>query len=120
MQKNTRFVKSSPERVILSTAAAVAERIARAEKTWVLCLATGDDLDLVDVQSPVPFLDWNERMQLHLVGWLLLLLNTEKAAKRLFNQVVGDDGPTRANPYKGPHRVYAYLAGPEGGVTENT
>jgi hypothetical protein len=105
---------------ILSTGTAVAERIACAENAWTLHLSTGDDLDLVDSNSPVPFLHRDERLQLRLGGWLLLLLDTEAAARHLFDQVVGDDGPTQINSYTGPHRVYAYLAGPDGGITENT
>jgi hypothetical protein len=105
---------------VLSTGTTVAERIARAEKVWTLHLSTGDDLSLSDSNSPVPFLRSDERLQLRLGGWLLLLLDTENTARLLFDQVVGDDGPTQANSYNGPHRVYAYLAGPDGGITENT
>jgi hypothetical protein len=110
----------SPYLAILSTGTGVAERIARAEKVWALHLSTGADLDLSCSNSPVPFLCSDERLQLRLNGWLLLLLDTESAARRLFDQVVGDDGPPHANSYNGPHRVYAYLAGPDGGITENT
>lgn len=103
-----------------STGTAGAERIARTEKMWALYLSTGDDLDPIDADSPVPFLRSDERLQLRLGGGLLLLLDTGEAARRLFDQVVGDDGPTQENSYNGPHRVYAYLAGPGGGITENT
>jgi hypothetical protein len=113
-------VSTSPYLAILSTRTAIAERIARAEKVWTLHLSTGDDLDLSGLNSPVPFLHSDERLQLRLDGWLLLLLDTEDAARLLFDQVVGDDGPTQTNSYTGPHRVYAYLAGPNGGITENT
>jgi hypothetical protein len=82
--------------------------------------AHGGPLDLSGLNSPVPFLHIDERLQLRLDGWLLLLLDTEDAARLLFDQVVGDDGPTQSNSYTGPHRVYAYLAGPDGGITENT
>ena len=113
-------MNQSSHPVILSTGTAIAERIARTEKVWTLYLSTGDDLDLGDASSPVPFLLSDERLLLRLNGWLLLLLATEEAARRLFDQVVGDDGPSKANYYDGPHRVYAYLAGPSGGITENT
>jgi hypothetical protein len=109
-----------PYLAIISTGTAVAECIARAEKVWTLHLSTSDGLVLSDPNSPVPFLRSDERLQLRLGGWLLLLLDTEDAARLLFDQVVGDDGPTQTNSYTGPHRVYAYLAGPDGGITENT
>lgn len=37
-----------------------------------------------------------------------------------FNQIVGDDGPTRLNDYDGPVRVYAISFGPNGTLDENT
>jgi len=113
-------MNTTPYLAILSSRTVVAERIARAERVWALHLSTSDNLDLNAPQSPVPFLRSDERLQLQLNGWLLLLLPTEESAKRLFDQVVGDDGPSQANSYEGPHRVYAYLAGPNGGITENT
>jgi len=120
MRKNTSSMSASPYLATLSTGTGVAERIARAERVWTLHLSTADDLDLSAPNSPVPFLRSDERLQLRLNGWLLLLLATEESARRLFAQVVGDDGPSQANSYNGPHRVYAYLAGPDGGITENT
>lgn len=99
---------------------AVAERIARTEKVWALYLSTGHALDLVGPDSPVPFLSSSERLQLRLSGWLLLLLDTEEAARRLFDQVVDEYGPKQAGSYNGPHRVFAYLAGPNSEITENT
>lgn len=120
MRKNTSSMSASPYLAILSTGTAVAERIARAEGVWTLHLSTSDDIDLGAPNSPVPFLRSDERLQLRLDGWLLLILATEESARCLFDQVVGDDGPSQANSYDGSHRVYAYLAGPNGGITENT
>lgn len=45
----------------------------------------------------------------------------EADAREAFNTVVGDDGPTKTNPYDGPCRIYACLISPTSGiVTENT
>jgi hypothetical protein len=38
----------------------------------------------------------------------------------VFDQVIGDNGPTNLNHYEGPARVYALVIGPNGMETENT
>lgn len=50
-----------------------------------------------------------------------ILAPTEGEVRALFGLVVGDDGPTRLNPYKGPAKVYALMVNNHGkAVTENT
>jgi hypothetical protein len=97
-----------------------AEYIARTNGLWALYLSTGDVLQPSAPDSPVPFLTMKERLDLTLNGWMILLSDTEAKIMTLFHQAVGDDGPTRDNPYKGKARVYAYVTGPSGGITENT
>lgn len=98
----------------------LADTIAVSQRAWALYLSTSDPIETLAKDSPVPHLSPEDRMTLRLNGWILFVINDESAATAMYQQVVGDDGPIRANPYKGPHRVYAYLAGPDGGITENT
>lgn len=50
-----------------------------------------------------------------------LTFETEAEAREYYNWTVGDDGPTKLNPYEGPANVYACLYNNEGKpVTENT
>lgn len=105
---------------VLSCGYEVANWIAREEQAWVLYLSTGDDIDLTSNQSPVPFLSREDRERLLFNHELWLIYDNEEQALLVFRQVVGDDGPMPDNPYRGPHKVYAYLAGPRGGITENT
>ena len=46
--------------------------------------------------------------------------STTKEMQEFYDKIVGDDGPTKSNPYDGPIRVYALTCGPEGFLTENT
>ena len=80
--------------------------------------ATGDLL----VQGPKPFVDAgdvNMNVLFNESGYFFY--DSEKEARVSFDQVVGDEGPTGANPYKGPGNVYAELYSPvEGLVTTNS
>lgn len=104
----------------LSSMQQVADLIACHKQMWVLYLSTPGALDPFAVDSPVPFLSRDDRTILSVKGWIMLVIDHEPTAMAQFRQVVGDDGPTKTNQYAGPHRVYAYLTGPDGGVTENT
>jgi hypothetical protein len=54
-------------------------------------------------------------------GCGIVLCETLDEANKLLHQTVGDDGPTAANPYNGPVRVYACVCDGNGRITsENT
>lgn len=60
---------------------------------------------------------WN----LTIEGSTYLFFSTEEEMLAVYNQTVGDDGPTETNPYNGPARVYALTCDPEGNThNENT
>jgi len=99
----------------------IVEMLAKAKQTNVLLLSTSDKIDLyTGKSSPVSYLNIEQRAQLLLDGHLFLLIPDVDYAMKLLRQTVGDDGPTELNPYDGPHKVYGFLAGPEGGISENT
>ena len=104
----------------------------RATKQWALYIGGFDypDLPLVNVGGvhleAAPYLDPNTNLpdrhdlQVMMAGCGFVICDSEEEAFSLFDQTVGDDGPTLRNQYDGPHTVYAVLAGPDGWVTENT
>lgn len=96
-----------------------ADCVALASRCHVLYLSTSSSLQWGE-PGPVPFLGSTELAELSGRGWLMILCKSKIQARALFEQIIGDDGPTATNPYDGPHRVYAYLTGPRGGITENT
>lgn len=49
-----------------------------------------------------------------------LVFDTEEEMNKHYRLTVGNDGPTKQNPYQGPARVYALTCGPAGTVNENT
>jgi hypothetical protein len=54
-------------------------------------------------------------------GWILIVCSSEKEMNKKFWQTVGDDGPTKSNPYNGKTRIYAVTIDPTLGATnENT
>jgi len=48
------------------------------------------------------------------------IFDTEEEMDAFYDLIVGDDGPTKSNPYNGPIRVYALTCGPNGLMNENT
>lgn len=50
----------------------------------------------------------------------VLVFDTKEEMDRYYDQTVGDDGPTKLNPYDGPGRVGALTCGPRGLINENT
>lgn len=60
-----------------------------------------------DKAAPYLKFDDNETMQGVFDGSLILVCETDKERDHLYNQTVGDDGPTTLNPYHGSVRVYA-------------
>jgi len=52
---------------------------------------------------------------------IILTFDTEEEMDKYYNQTVGDDGPTKSNPYNGSCRIYALTCSPDGEMlTENT
>jgi len=85
-----------------------------------------------EVQKACPFLNFEDNndvnytedqtdYQAYSDGHMFILCDSEEECYRLYEQVVGDDGPTKTNPYNGPCRVYALTINPNGEMeTENT
>lgn len=103
----------------------ITDELAKAMRKWVLYLscsnAADDPLEAIPgLRDAAPIgLSDSQIMELYL-GQIWITFDNEADALAAFGRVVGDDGPTKTNPYDGPTRVYAMLSGPAGGITENT
>ncbi len=57
-------------------------------------------------------------------GWIMFdhyYIDDQQAVMKFnYNQIVGDDGPTKLNDYDGPLRVYAITFGPDGSIKDNS
>lgn len=105
------------------------EYLCRKYKQWGVYISFGTDAEDYDIDTFVkleeellkamPYLD-DEDYQLMYDGCGLISCDSEKEAYIIFNQTVGDDGPTKLNSYNGPVSVYALVIGPNGFETENT
>lgn len=96
----------------------VADKLAATAKQYVLYLSHsgGNATELTKAAPNVKFEDIIELSG----SCIWLAFETYEGAYGVFKGIIGDDGPTATNSYNGKCRVYAYLSGPDGGITENT
>ena len=82
-----------------------------------------DDMDpsheLHELHHACPLLV-DANMQVYVDGEAYFEFDTKEEVEKAFDLCVGDDGPTKTNPYRGPVRVYALTIGPNGTLDENT
>lgn len=64
--------------------------------------------------------DMDNYHQIMMDGEGFSIFDTEEEMESFYDMIVGDDGPTKSNPYNGPIRVYALTCGPSGFINENT
>ena len=73
------------------------------------------------VHPAAPYIDALAHCQILADEWGVVVCDSEDEVERYFDLTVGDDGPTEANPYDGPDRVYAIVIDPQGELChENT
>ena len=104
----------------------------KAEVFSALCKATNsyglllswpenDDMDWEGILQAAPYLSAQQHLQFLSDGGGVILSSFQEEIEKLYEQTVGDDGPTKANSYMGPVRVYALTCGPDGKfLNENT
>ena len=74
-----------------------------------------------EVIKAAPYLTFEKHAQILGDGKAYILGETRDEIYNLYNQTVGDDGPTKLNPYNGIVKVYALTCSPEGKfLSENT
>lgn len=101
---------------------ATACMLARVTRGWGVYLSHCDDEDVTsdELHKAAPLLDAESLMSLHFEGAVFVVMSDKQDAGRLYDCVVGDDGPTPSNCYDGPARIFATLVGPTGPIMENT
>lgn len=102
----------------------ITEFIAEKLQKWVLhisCAGISDErYTTSEIMKCAPYLSQDDAMQMFMYGSMELVFDDEESAWEAFNMTVGDDGPTKTNQYNGPVNIFAYICGPNGGITENT
>ena len=79
------------------------------------------DMDIDELQRAAPWFDPVRDGQLFIDLSGFLLFDDAEEMERVYRQTVGEDGPTAANPYRGPVRVYVLTCSAAGRLlTENT
>lgn len=103
--------------------------LCKLQKKWGLYLGfslpdlwnDGTAINLDELQKCVPYLNRDQITDLFIYGSAYLFCDSEEECYRYYNQTVGDDGPTKDNPYDGPVKVYALTCDPNGDLqAENT
>ncbi len=95
--------------------------LCKERRCWGLYLSYGSPEDWWDITLAVPFLTAPKYGQAMVDGQAFILCDSEEECQQLYDQVVGDDGPTKINPYNGPIRAYALTVSPDGEfMNENT
>jgi len=93
------------------------------QRKWGLLLSFNPD-NLDEVYKAAPYLKPKKGRTTPASvfdGECYFFFDTQTEMMHFYDQTVGDDGPTRLNPYNGPARVYALTCDPEGKLrTENT
>jgi hypothetical protein len=102
------------------------QKLCALNKSWGLLISenwNGSNIehDIVESIKAVPYLHIEKDMQIIVDGFGILLFSTEEECRKYYNQTVGDDGPTKTNPYNGPGNWYDLTCDPNGNlVNENT
>lgn len=64
---------------------------------------------------------YNMNTSVMIDGFGFILFESKEEMHIIYDQTVGDDGPTKSNPYNGKAQVYMLTCGPDGKLrTENT
>ncbi len=80
-----------------------------------------EDITWDEVHKAAPYLSVRDTDIQVLADGCGYVFGTEAEVQQLYDLTVGDDGPTKLNPYNGPARVYALTCGPNGDfMNENT
>jgi hypothetical protein len=103
----------------------VLEALCKATKQWgmfisIFCKDIGSG-EVDEICKAAPYLKDDEYTQMLADGCGVFLFDTEEEMEQHYYQTVGDDGPTKTNPYDGPARVYAITCDNTGQtLNENT
>ena len=95
--------------------------LCKLQDKWGLYISGLDFGSLEEVVKAAPYLKWPQDAQVLMDGVAFIFCDTEEEMNHLYDQTVGDDGPTKFNSYNGSARVYALTCDPRGNtMNENT
>ena len=80
----------------------------------------GERADFDEVAKAAPDLARDDCKQILMDGCGVLVFDSEEEMEATYGRTVGDDGPTKANSYSGPARVYALTCVAGELMNENT
>ena len=113
----------------------ITQELAKSLKRWVLYVGEAYNLAGDTLATIEPASAWDAAEMVKCVNWDIpfgdkcellfmgghIVCDSREECERLFEGVVGDDGPTELNPYGGPYKAFATTCGPNGqGYDENT
>ncbi len=80
-----------------------------------------DSIGIEEVVKAAPYLSLDDDGQAILDGCAFIVCKNYEEMQKLYDLTVGDDGPTKSNPYKGPYTIYALTCNADGQCeNENT
>lgn len=88
----------------LSNSYEIACLLKKATNKFVLYVSWHDN-NAENVQKAAPYLSISDILTSN--GYMYILCDSLDELNRLFDMTVGDNGPTKLNPYKGKTKVYA-------------
>lgn len=79
-------------------------------------------IHLDDLEAATIFMDRSAPNYLQVMsdGEGFSIFETKEEMVTFYDNIVGDDGPTKSNPYNGKIKIYALTCGPTGLLNENT
>jgi len=80
-----------------------------------------ESFDLSEILEAAPYLNWEEHSQMIADEVGIIVCDSYEEMQRLYKLTVGDDGPTKTNPYNGKARIHALTCNAQGELeNENT
>lgn len=95
--------------------------LAGALQKWVLYISFDPGYMPEEILKAAPYLNSDEHLQILMDGVAIIICESAEECNLLYQQTVGDDGPTKTNTYNGPCHVYALTIDSDGQArNENT
>lgn len=80
-----------------------------------------DNYSVEEILKACPIFNFDTDTQILFDGIGFLIFDTQEEMEKIYDQIVGDDGPTKFNSYSGPAAVYALTCDNNGEfLNENT
>jgi hypothetical protein len=129
--KENRFITYEGKMLLITNPDFMQSHLAKALKKWVLYVgpvyhAEGfeqyeERYDFQEARKALGNLDKQENLGTICIDGATVICDSEEECDRLYNNIVGDDGPTKTNSYNGPYKAYALTFDPSGrAMNENT